>query len=106
MSQKLRKLCIEKLSKYATVFDYIDKVLIVFKATSGGVYTIHYVSVVVAQVGMPATGFTFLRFTGFSLITGIIKKLPNITRNKKNLQESKFTNIKLQKEKFKKSLVI
>ena len=32
-----RKMCSKKLSKYATVFDYIDKVLIVLSATSGGV---------------------------------------------------------------------
>ena len=31
----LRKLCIKKLSKYVTVFDYIDKILIVLSATGG-----------------------------------------------------------------------
>ena len=32
-----RKTCIKKLSKYVTTFDYIDKILIVLIATSGGV---------------------------------------------------------------------
>ena len=32
-----RKLCSRKLSKYVAAFDYIDKVLIVLSATSGGV---------------------------------------------------------------------
>ena len=32
-----RKLCSKKLSKYITAFDYIDKILIVLSATTGGV---------------------------------------------------------------------
>ena len=36
-----RKSFIKKLSKYVTTFDYIDKVLIVLSATSGGVSIIH-----------------------------------------------------------------
>ena len=35
-----RKSASKKLSKYATVFDYLDKVLIVLSAASGGVYII------------------------------------------------------------------
>ena len=31
-----KKSCVKKLSKYATAFDYIDKILIVLSATSGG----------------------------------------------------------------------
>ena len=32
-----RKSCSEKLNKYVTIFDYIDKILIVLSATTGGV---------------------------------------------------------------------
>ena len=32
-----RKSCSQKLSKYAAPFDYIDKILIVLSATTGGV---------------------------------------------------------------------
>ena len=32
-----RKTCSKKISKYVAAFDYIDKVLIVLSATSGGV---------------------------------------------------------------------
>ena len=32
-----RKPCSKKLNKYVTAFDYIDKILIVLSATSGGV---------------------------------------------------------------------
>ena len=38
----LRKLCIKKLSKYVTVFDYIDKILIVLSATTGGVSIVSF----------------------------------------------------------------
>ena len=41
-----RKLCIKKLSKYVTAFDYIDKVLIVLSATSSRVSIISFKSVV------------------------------------------------------------
>ena len=41
-----RKLCSKKQRKYATIFDYIDKVLIVLSTTSGGVCIISSISVV------------------------------------------------------------
>ena len=45
-----RKLYNKKLSKYVTIFDYIDKLLIVLSATSGGVSIISFTSI----VGAPA----------------------------------------------------
>ena len=74
-----RKSCSEKLSKYVTAFNYIDKVLIALSATSGGVSIISFTSVVGAPVGIASASFTLI----FSLTTGIVKKLLNITRNKK-----------------------
>ena len=74
-----RKSCSKKLSKYVAAFDYIDKVLIVLSATSGGVSIISLPSVIGATVGIAATSFSLI----FSLTTGIIKKLLSITRNKK-----------------------
>ena len=35
-----RKSCSQKLNKYVTTFDYIDKILIVLSATTGGVSVI------------------------------------------------------------------
>ena len=91
-----RKVCSKKLSKYATIFDYIDKVLNVLSATSGGVCIISFVSVVGAAVGTAGASFTVI----LSLPTGIIKKLLSITRNKKKkhdkvlmLAKSKLNNI-------------
>ena len=71
--------CSKKLSKYVAVFDYIDQALIVLSATSGGVSIISFTSIVGAPVGIASASFTLI----FSLTTGIVKKLLNITRNKK-----------------------
>ena len=73
-----RKSCSKKLSKYAT-FDYIDKVLIVLNAASGGVSIISFASFVGAPVGIAGASFTLI----FSLTTGIIKKLMSTVRSKK-----------------------
>ena len=74
-----RKLCSKKLSKYVTAFDYIDKILIVLSATSSGVSIISFTSIIGAPVGIASASLTLF----FSLTTGIVKKLLNITRNKK-----------------------
>ena len=81
-----RKSCSKKLSKYATVFDYIDKVLIVLSATSGGVCIIPSVSVVGAPVGIAGAIFTLI----LSLTTGIIKRLLSIARNKNKKHDKIF----------------
>ena len=72
-------MCSKKLSKYVTAFDYIDKILIVLSATSSGVSIISFTSIVGAPVGIASASLTLV----FSLTTGIVKKLLNITRNKK-----------------------
>ena len=74
-----RKSCSKKLSKYVAVFDYIDQALNVLSATSGGVSIISFTCVVGAPVATASAGLTLF----FSLTTGIVKKLLNITRNKK-----------------------
>ena len=74
-----RKSYCKKLSKYITAFDYIDKLLIVLSAKTGGVSIISFTSITGAPVGIASASFTLI----FSLTTGIVKKLLNITRNKK-----------------------
>ena len=66
-----RKLCSKKLSKYVAAFNYIDNVLIVLSATSGGVCIISSASVAGAPVGLAGASFTLV----FYLTTGITKKL-------------------------------
>ena len=74
-----RKSCSRKLNKYVTTFDYIDKILIVLSATTGGVSIISFTSIIGAPVGIASASFTLI----FSLTTGIVKKLLNITRKKR-----------------------
>ena len=92
------KSCRKKVSKYITIFDYIDKILIFLSTTTGGVSIISFTSVIGAPVGIASASSTLI----FSLITGIIKKLLNILRKKKKkhdkilmLAKSKFNNIEI-----------
>ena len=84
------------MSKYVTTFEYIDKILIVLSATTGGVSIISFTSVIGAPVGIASASFTLV----FSLTTGIIKKLLSTTRKKKKkhdqilmLTKSKFIGV-------------
>ena len=73
------KSCSKKLSKYVAVFDYIDKILIVLSAATGGISICSFTSVAGAPVGIACTSFTLI----FSLTTGIVKKLISTSRKKK-----------------------
>ena len=79
----------KKLNKFISAFDYIDKILIVLPAASGGISTIFYTSVTGASVGIASASFSLM----FSLTTRIIKKLLKITRNSKKTKEIKKRNI-------------
>ena len=86
----------KKLNKYVTIFDYIDKILIILSATTGGISIISFTTTIGAPVGIASASFTLI----FSLTTRIIKKLLDITRKKKKkhdqilmLTESKFSSI-------------
>ena len=81
-----RKPCSKKLNKYVTTFDYIDKILIVLSATSSGVSIISFTSIIGAPVGIASASLTLI----FSLTTGIVKQLLNITRNKKKRHDKIF----------------
>ena len=74
-----RKSCSQKLNKYFTNFDYIDKILIVLSATTAGLSLISFTSVIGAPVGIANASFTLI----FSLTTAILKKLLNITNKQK-----------------------
>ena len=84
-----RKSCSKTLNKYVTAFDYIDKILIVLSETTSVVSIISFTSIVGAPVGIASVSFT-LTLTSFTFIftltTGIVKTLLNITRNKKKKQ--------------------
>ena len=86
----------KQLGRYVTIFDYIDKILIVLSATTSGVSIISFTSTISKLVGTVSASFTLI----FSLTTGIVKKLQNMKINKKKkldhllkLVESKFNSI-------------
>ena len=86
----------KKLSRYITIFYYIDKILINLSATTSGVSIISFTNTMDNSVGIISASFTLI----FSLTTGIIKKLLNMTTNKKKkhdlllmLAKSKFNSI-------------
>ena len=72
----------QKPSKYVAAFDYIDKILIILSALTGGVSICLFTSIVRAPVGIASASFT--------LTTGIVKKLLSTTRNKKKKHDKIF----------------
>ena len=69
----------KKLNKSIASLDYLDKVLIVLSATSGGVSIISHSSVIGIPAGIISSSFTL----AFSLTAGIIKKLLKETKKRK-----------------------
>ena len=69
------KSCSRKMSKYVTIFRYIDKILIILSATTIGISITSFTSVIGTSVGLVSASFTLI----FSLSTGIIKELLNMT---------------------------
>ena len=55
-----RKLCSKKLNKYVAAFGYIDKILIVLSATTGGVSICSFISTVGAPVVIASASFTLV----------------------------------------------
>ena len=78
-----RKSYIRKLNKYITIFEHIDKILVILNATSGGVSIISFISIVGVHVGIASPCFTLI----FSIAKEIIKILLKITRNKKKMHD-------------------
>ena len=88
-----RKSYSKKLNTYVTIFDYIEKPLIILSATTSGISVISFTSVIGTSLGIVSASFTLI----FSLSTGILKKLLNMTRNKKKKHDNILT---LAKSKF------
>ena len=76
---KERKTISKKLSKYIAAFDYADKIFIVLSASFGTLSIAPHATVVGIPVGLASTSLTVV----FSLTTGIVKKLLNVTRKKR-----------------------
>ena len=73
---KGRKDIVKKNSKYIAAFDYVDKLFITLSASFG---TLSITSIVGIHVGIAGASLTLI----FTITTGVVKKLLNITRKKK-----------------------
>ena len=81
-----RESYIKKLKKYITIFDYLDKILIVLSTTSGGISIISFTTIVGAPVEIASANFTLI----FSISKVLIKILLKKTRNKKRKHNNIF----------------
>ena len=76
---KERKYIVKKISKYIVAFDYADKVFITLSAWFGTLSIVSHATIVGIPVGIPGASLTLI----FTVTTGVVKKLLNITRKKK-----------------------
>ena len=90
----------KRLSKYIAPFDYFDKSLIVFSATSGSISIASFATVIGTPVGIASASLSLT----FSLSTRLVKKLLKTTRKKKKkhdkivmLARSKLNSIESKK---------
>ena len=76
---KERKENNKKLSKYVVLFGYADTNFITLSASFGTLSLVSHATIVGIPVGIAGSSLTVV----FSLTTGMVKKLLNITREKK-----------------------
>ena len=76
---KERKDIIKKISKYIVAFDYADKFFITLSASFGTLSIASHATIVGIPVGIAGASLTLI----FTVTTGVVKKLLNITRKKK-----------------------
>ena len=76
---KDRKDIIRKISKYIVAFDYADKVFITLSASFGTLSIASYATVVGIPAGIAGASLTLI----FTVTTGGVKTLLNITRKKR-----------------------
>ena len=76
---KERKDIIKKLNKYLVSFDYLDKIFIALSASFGTLSIASYASVAGTPAGIAGSSLTLI----FTIGTGIIKSLLNVTKKRK-----------------------
>ena len=76
---KERKDIVKKIGKYIVAFDYADKLFITLSASFRTLSIVSHATVVGIPVGTAGGSLTVI----FTVTTGIVKKLLNITRKKK-----------------------
>ena len=76
---KERKDIVKKISKNIVAFDYADKLFITLSASFGTLSIAPYAMIVGIPVGIAGASLTLI----FTVTTGVVKTLLNITRKKK-----------------------
>ena len=76
---KERKDIIKKISKYIVAFDYADKLFLTLSASFGTLSIASFATVVGIPAGIAGASLTLI----FTVTTGVVKTLLNITRKKK-----------------------
>ena len=76
---KERKDIVKKISKYIVAFDYADKLFITLSASFGTLSIVSHATVVGIPVGIAGASLSVI----FTVTTGVVKKILNITRKKK-----------------------
>ena len=76
---KERKDIVKEISKYIVAFDYADKLFITLSASFGTLSIVSHATVVGIPVGIAGASLTVI----FTITTGVVKKILNITRKKK-----------------------
>ena len=76
---KERKDIIKKISKHIVAFDYADKLFITLSASFGTLSIASHATIVGIPVGIAGASLTLI----FTVTTGLVKKLLNITIKKK-----------------------
>ena len=76
---KERKDIVKKISKYIVAFDYAEKLFITLSASFGTLSIASYTTIVGIPVGIAEASLTLI----FTVTTGVVKTLSNITRKKK-----------------------
>ena len=80
---KERKDIVKKTSKYIVAFVYADKVFITLSASFGTLSIASYATIVGIPVGIAGASLTLI----FTVTTGVVKTLLNITRKKKRKKQ-------------------
>ena len=78
---------IKKISKYIVAFDYADKLFITLSALFGTLSITSHATIVGIPVGIVGASLTLI----FTVTTGVVLKLLNITRKKKKKQNNRFS---------------
>ena len=76
---KERKHIVKKISKYIVAFDYEDKLFITLSASFGTLSIVSHATVIGIPAGIAGASLTLM----FTVTTGVVKKILNITRKKK-----------------------